>query len=190
VIIGHLGITAEAFDRYINGITFGTLDDFLRSASIDYLSPCDARNLPLDDASVDLVVSNNVIEHIPPETITAIFREFFRVLRRTGKMAHTIDNCDHWAYTDRSISCVNFLRFEDKTWKRLQFNPIDYQNRLRHFEYVDLLADAGFKVTRDISVVEEVLITALKTLPVCSRYRSVPHEKLAVALSRIIAEKK
>ena len=189
-IITELGIESDAFNHYLNGIAFDTVSTFLESAAIDYLSPCDARRLSQPGNSVDLIVSNNVLEHIPPQIIEEIFREFHRVLRPGGMMAHTIDNCDHWTYGDRSISCVNFLQFEDDEWKRLQYNPIDFQNRLRHFEYLKMFADAGFTVTHDLSLFEESLLAALAEMSICERYRSVPHKELAIVISRIIAEKR
>lgn len=188
-IIETLGVKASSFDRYIDGLSFSGLESFLESASITYLAPCDARKLPLPAESVDLVISNNVLEHIPPETITELFREFHRVLKTKGKMVHTIDNADHWSYSDRTISQGNFLRYEESAWQRLQKNPIDYQNRLRHFEYCRLILGCGFSLFHDLSVVDEALCAALKTIPVCSKYGDVPPEQLAISLSRIIAEK-
>jgi len=189
-ITRQLGIDPAAFDRYLDNLSFAGMDAFLKSAALDYLAPCDARKLPLADGSVDLIVSNNVLEHIPPEIIAAILREFHRVVHPAGTTMHTIDNCDHWSYNDPAISRVHFLQFEEPQWKRLRNNPMDYQNRLRHYEYLRLFADAGFFVARDLSEVDGELVRALESTRICSKYRDIPHDKLAVPLSRIIAVKK
>lgn len=189
LITEQLSLNGSACDAYLHSLSFSTLKDFLTSAGIEYIAPCDARNLPLPDHSIDLIISNNVLEHIPKDIITAILSDFHRVLHPDGKMTLTIDNHDHWAYTDPSISRANFLRYEDSFWDRTGANPIDYQNRMRHFEYLELLSDCGFTIAADLSEVDEKLLADCKAVPLCSRYRNVSHDKLAIGLSRIIAEK-
>lgn len=184
------GTKPQIIEEFINGISFNNMDEFLKTSSIEYMSPCDARSLPLQDNKIDLIVSNNVLEHIPPEILKGIFHEFHRVLKIEGKMYHQVDNNDHWSYTDSSISCVNFLKYNEKMWKILNSNPIDYQNRLRHFEYLDLLQQSGFIIQRDESVSDPNALESLKNMKIDSKYASVSHDKLAITFSRVIALKR
>lgn len=183
------GVKTVAIENLINKISFKNLDEFLKTSSIEYHSPCDARNLPFKDNEIDLIVSNNVLEHIPPPIIEKIFHEFFRILQDNGKMYHQIDNNDHWCYKDSSITPVNFLKYEERRWRLTEINPIDYQNRLRHFGYLKLLEKAGFKIRKDLSTLNEQMLKILDEMNLCSKYAPVSHDQLAITLSRIIAEK-
>jgi ubiquinone/menaquinone biosynthesis C-methylase UbiE len=190
LISSRTGIKPQNIEEFIRSISFENITEFLKTSSVEYLSPCDARSIPLKNNMVDLVVSNNVLEHIPPQILNGILVEFHRVLHNEGKMYHQVDNNDHWSYTDSSISCVNFLKFNEKKWKLLNSNPIDYQNRLRHPEYLEIFKQTGFMIQRDESVTDAQAIESLKKMKIDSKYASVPHDQLAITFSRIIAQKK
>lgn len=155
-----------------------------------YSAPSDARSMELPDESVDIILSRAVFEYIPPPIIEEILTEFRRVLKNDGRMCHIIDNSDHWAGYDRSISKVNFLKFEDNVWRFTSINPLDYLNRLRHYEYVEMLDRSGFKIENDDSKPDEEAISALRSMKVCKRYRGVPVEELAIMTSHFVASKK
>lgn len=49
-------------------------------------APWDAGELPLRDNSVDLIISNMVIEHFPQPRVVPILTEWYRVLKKGGKL--------------------------------------------------------------------------------------------------------
>ena len=51
----------------------------------------DARKLPMEDNSVDFILSNNTFEHIYESILKDILREFKRVLKPSGLQSHFID---------------------------------------------------------------------------------------------------
>lgn len=185
----RLGIDAGQVERTLNAACPNRLAESLSQFGMTYLAPCDAGATGLPDESVDIVVSRAVLEHIPPQIIEGLFREFHRILKADGRMCHIIDNSDHWEHSDKSISKVNFLKFGDSLWSRFAINPLDYMNRLRHFEYIDMLSQTGFKLDLDLSEADKDVIEILKTLPLCDRYRSTSHAALAVLTSYIVASK-
>src|SRR4051812_34178666 len=71
----------------------------------------DARSLDIAPGSVDLVVSNNTLEHIAGDVVLSIFEEFRRLATPTTTMSHFIDLTDHYSHFDKSITPYNFLRF-------------------------------------------------------------------------------
>ena len=97
----------------------------------------DARNLSLPDDSVAYICSNNTFEHIYPEVLKDILKEFKRVIYTEGVMSHFIDMSDHFAHSDDSITIYNFLQFDEKTWRKVD-NKIQPQNRLRFRAYKDI----------------------------------------------------
>ena len=64
----------------------------------------DARSTGLPQASFDLIVSNNTFEHVYPDILKGILKEFKRLVKKGGLMSHFIDLSDHFAHFDRSIN--------------------------------------------------------------------------------------
>src|SRR5205085_11777892 len=107
-----------------------------------------ARRLPIADGSFDLIFSRAVLEHIPTTILRGIAREATRVLAPGGLMLHIIDTGDHWAFDDPRISRAHFLTLSDFAWRLTCLHPQNYQNRLRHSDYLAMLDAAGLDVIR------------------------------------------
>jgi hypothetical protein len=165
-------------DKLHNAEAF-RFEELLHYFNLKYRAPLDARCLDLPDASVDFIYSWMVLEHIPPVILSEILKEFKRILSPNGLMVHTIDNSDHWAQKDTSISCVNFLRFEEWWWRIFNTNTLDYQNRLRVFDYEKLFINGGFKCALTSSFVDERSLADLQTMRICSTYRDYDKKLLA-----------
>jgi len=105
------------------------------------------QDLTLGPCSVDLFVSNETLEHVPEDAITACFRRFRKFASPQAKMSHFINLQDHYANYDKTISPYNFLRYSKSMW-RLYNNSLHYQNRLRLSEYFALHKNAGWKIVR------------------------------------------
>jgi SAM-dependent methyltransferase len=159
----------------------------LRELRLEYLAPCDCRRLPISSGSIDIVMSRAVLEHVPPATIAGIFREACRVLRPTGRMLHEIDHSDHWSHRDRRLNAVNFLRYPDWLFGLTCLNPQNYQNRLRHSEYVGMLEDAGFELQREQRAVHADCVMALEKMRVTQRFHRFEPEELATTSSILLA---
>lgn len=74
------------------------------------------------------MISRDVMEHVAPNTLGAIFRESARVLSPRGVACHIIDESDHWQHGDTSITRVNFLRFSDIQHRLTYLNSLNYHN--------------------------------------------------------------
>jgi hypothetical protein len=120
-----------------------TLSQILTSVGIE-ARVTDARQTGLPERSVDLIISNTTLEHIPPEILPGILTEFNRILRLDGIMSHLVDMSDHYEHTDHSITPYHYLQYDLRTWKRYN-SPFIYQNRLRLPDYVQLIEKAGFE---------------------------------------------
>ncbi len=137
----------------------------------------DARNVELPSASLDLVCSNNTLEHIPADVIAAMFTEFRRLLRPDGVMSHFIDMADHYALFDRKITRYNFLRYPERVW-RLFNNELHYQNRLRLPDFRALHEQRGFEVLEEENRREPPEV--LRSVPITSRFADYVEDDLAV----------
>jgi SAM-dependent methyltransferase len=168
---------AEVERRYGEIRQEKTLEGTLRRAGIRYYAPADASKTTLTDQSVDVVFSNSVLEHVPPEAIRGIFREARRVLRPTGLAIHSANCGDHYAYFDRSITFINYLQYSEREW-RFWNNTMLYQNRLRPGDFLELARDAGFEILLSRWRPKEALLAALATLQLAPEFKAYPPEQL------------
>lgn len=147
----YINIQSERFSSIQNileNIKKLSLNEILTKLHITYLIE-DAGNLSLADNSIDLINSNNTFEHIYPDKLIPILKEFKRVLNKeSGVMSHFIDLSDHFAHFDKSINIYNFLKFSDTQWKWID-NSIQPQNRLRIYDYKKIYADLNIPIDEE-----------------------------------------
>ncbi len=117
----------------------------LAGFGLQYSAPMDASCTEFTDQSFDLITSTNTFEHIPVEQIPGILKECKRLLKPNGVMCFRIDYQDHYAYFDPSISVYNFMQFSEIDWRPYN-HSVQFQNRLRHSEYLQFFRNAGLNV--------------------------------------------
>ena len=141
-------------------------------------------------ASVDIVVSRAVFEHIPEPILENYLRELQRIVRPGGMMCHVIDNSDHWEHRDKSISRLNFLRFDDGLfWKFSCFNKQNFQNRMRHSDYIALFERTGWQVVAAVGEPDATALQALRQLPLAAKFRAKSHHDLAILTSGFVVQR-
>src|SRR5262249_26083967 len=128
-------------------------------------------------------------EHIPRPVLQDILKECFRLLTPGGVVCHFIDNSDHWEHGDKSISRVNFLQFSDRAFRLTYLNSLNYQNRLRHSEYVSLLRACGFEIVKEHRNVDPKALLALDNLPLSPQFSRFSKQDLATMDSYLLARK-
>jgi SAM-dependent methyltransferase len=144
----------------------------------------DARNIDKPDGSYDLIISNNTLEHIYPQILTAIMKELKRLSHRQTIMSHFIDMSDHFAHLDKSITPYHFLKFSDAAWSCID-NSIQPQNRLRITDYRKMLHEAGFRILHEENRAGD--IEAVRAAEIHPKFRSYTLEDIAVTHSLIIS---
>lgn len=155
----------------------GSLGDLCALCNIRYLAPADASDLPLEDGSIDLHFSYVVMEHIPPPVLQAILAEGQRVLSTNGLLIHRVDMSDHFSHSDRSITKINFLQFNEEEWDRLAGNLFMYQNRLRVDDVVGIFQSAGLDVLKTETNLDERSLKAIEAgFPLDKRFAPKPNE--------------
>lgn len=177
-----------SFNR-LETTTFEKGDTLDGKLGIHYNAPVDARNTSFDADYFDFMSSTSTLEHIPPDDIESILRECYRILAPGGVLSLLIDYQDHWSYFDQSISAYNFLKYDQKQWKRL--NPeLNYQNRLRHSQYISLIARTEFEIVKEIAHPPSPKeADALDRLTVHSDFGALSKEDLLVSGSEIVLRK-
>jgi SAM-dependent methyltransferase len=167
------------------------LSDLLDLAKIVYLSPADARNIPLASGTVDYCVSYNVLEHIELDVLRNILIEVNRVTSENAIFVHCIDYSDHFSHSDASISSINFLKYSDERWNRIAGNRYMYANRLRHDDFIQLFRRANRKVI-DVETKKDTSALGMMRagkLVVSERFEEKPEDVLAITSAWIVSEK-
>ncbi len=183
----RLGIAPHAVRQTLEVRSEAGLPALLARFGLEYRAPFDATATGLPDESVDVFVSRAVLEHIRPDTIRGIFRESRRILKPDGRVCHIVDNSDHWSHVDDGLSRVNFLKYPEWAWPFFCVNPLDYQNRLRHVDYIRMLKTAGFRIVHDPSVPDPVAVAAVRAMRVAKRFRKLTPGQLGVITSYLVA---
>jgi Methyltransferase domain len=146
---------------------------------IDYRAPADAAASGLPDGSIDILFSNSVLEHVPPDAIARIHRASRSLVRRDGWIFHSVNCGDHYAYADPKTHQLNYLQYSDAEWAFWN-NRFLYQNRLRAHQLVDGARDAGFDILLDTSHARPQRLQQLQALSVAEQFRHIAPEKLCI----------
>lgn len=157
---------------------------------IEYVAPLDARHTDFPSNSVDFISSNLTFEHIPKADVMPILLECHRLLKKGGIFSFTIDYQDHWSHFDKKISAYNFLQYSDGEWSK--YNPsLNFQNRLRHRDYMDMIRRAGFMVLEEKPILpSEHDVDTLKKMKLESLFSSnYKIEELGVRAGEIVVKK-
>ena len=146
----------------------------------------DARKTGFEENHYDLICSNNTFEHIYPNILLPILKEFQRILKPGGVMSHFIDMSDHFAHLDDSISIYNFLRYSEKEWARID-NNVQPQNRLRLKDYREMYQQSGIDIINEnyrpgsVEVVEQTELHP--------DYTSYTSEEIAISHAHLVSTK-
>lgn len=180
VVRGRLRDVSEALQIPLDKLEHSLQGPF----EFDYMVPWNAGRQP--SSSVDLIISRAAFEHVPVQQMRFFLEHFHRILRQDGAMCHVIDNSDHWQHHDRSLSRLNFLRYEESNWlwRLAQFS--NFQNRLRHDDYRRLFREAGFTIVDERAEPDPTALTDLPRLPLSTPYRNKHPSDLAVLISLFV----
>lgn len=156
-----------------------SFETILQKLHIHY-TVMDARNLShIPNQSIDLVHSNNTFEHVYPDILKDILKEFKRIVAPNGLQSHFVDMSDHFAHFDTSINIYNFLQYSNKTWDNIIDNSIQPQNRWRYPQFVDLYKTLEIPLTH--TEIREGNVDAVKSLKIHADFSNFSTEELAIS---------
>lgn len=175
----HEQLVRERFEKAMKASA--RLDSLFAALGIEYRCPADARATGFDERSIDLIVSSNVLEHIPPQILQGIHAESRRILRPGGLSVHRFNPEDHFADVDASITAVNFLQFSARQWHWYGGSGLAYHNRLRCVQHQKLLEESGLETLISRVRINHRALSALKdgTIRVDSEFTCFSFEELA-----------
>ena len=124
------------------------LKDLKIFLNINYYAPINIIDLN-EKKNFDAIISTNVIEHISKTHFEIILEKFRKIVKNGGILSFLIDYSDHYSHTDKNISSTNFLKYSEQEFKKYN-TPLLFQNRLRHYDYIDIFKNKKFKILKII----------------------------------------
>lgn len=188
-LAGRSGATPDELRlRYAALASSKSWDELAERIGFRYHAPADVTQARIPPASVDIVYSNLVLEHVTARALDAILSHSMRILRKGGVCWHNIDYTDHYSHTHRGLSAINFLRYGEVLWRTIGQNDIVYLNRLRRSEFLAAFARAGFEVE---SIRDHYLDDSELLAPhlLSGRFADSSSEDLRCASSRVVLRK-
>jgi SAM-dependent methyltransferase len=175
-------------ERFAKAIARGADLGTATEGAVVYRAPADFTRSGLSDASIDLVFSNSVLEHVPAAVLPEMFAEAKRILKPGAVMFHAVNCGDHYAYIDPQVSQLHYLQFSEAEW-RIWNNDFQFQNRLRGKEFHRFAREAGFAIERDGSIVHPVRLAELDAITVHPMFAGYTREELSVTSVDMVARK-
>jgi len=120
----------------------GDLQKYLNTV---YVAPFNLIDNDLEENFFDACISTDTLEHISIVELKNIFIVLKKIIRSGGFISAIIDYSDHYSHSDTKISPLNFLKFDNSYYSKFN-HSINYQNRLRHYDYSKLFLELGFSI--------------------------------------------
>ena len=86
---------------------FRNVDNFTGKIDVTW-SPCDFKQLPIEDNSIELIYNSHMIEHLTFKEALFMLKEFYRILKPNGNLRIITPNIDffHRAYIEKYLSIL------------------------------------------------------------------------------------
>lgn len=186
-------IDKEEFDEKISILSKlenKNMKEILETLNIQYIPYQDARSLTtIENSTIDIYFSNQVLEHIPYLVLDKIFNEGKRVITKGGLFIHFIGLHDHFSTIDSTISGINFLKFSNFRWNLLAGNKFMYQNRLRASDYYKLFQENDFQIVEKEAQIDSRSLEELENgFRINRQFKNYAKEDIATTALTIISK--
>jgi SAM-dependent methyltransferase len=141
------------------------------------------------ESSFDFMISNCVLNHIPPETLTAELKLLRKLLKPDGFMYYLIGHDDHWSFHDTSANVFNYYRYSDRYYKIFFENKFEFQNRFVKSEWDEIFKKCGLKIADYSPYITAESTLAIKNLNLDKRFSKYSREELSAIWSFYLLKK-
>lgn len=135
----------RAKERSAIALQAKTFDDLYKALNITYV--VDNEGIPpLPEASMDMIYSQDVLEHVERGSFDSSILAWRRILKPRGRFLALVGLDDHLAHYDNTKSMKEYLYHSNVTWEWLLSNKLQYINRLTTTEIIAAFQRNGFEV--------------------------------------------
>ncbi len=162
-----------------------SLESFLEHTNIKYIAPCLFHQIDLPADHFDLFYSYSVLQRVPPKHLIEYLRIGNRALKPDRYALHVFHHGDHNARHDRNLNALSYLRY-GAGYDLLQSKRFNYQNRIRHADFVALFEKAGMRTICEETTGEDP--ACLDGVKVAKRFRHLPLEDLLITRTQLLSQ--
>jgi len=135
--------------------------------------------------SIDLVISSDVMEHVPTHNLDALASDLKQILRPGGYVAQQIVPSDHLCIYAKSAHPKSYLQYDDAKWAQWFENTVQYQNRWQQSDFRSLFERHGFEIVAD----KVVAHADTAELPIAARWIDYDKTDLDATVTRLLTRK-
>ncbi len=154
-----------------------------------YHAPHDTTALPFPNGSVDLVISNLVLQCIPKPELPAVLAESRRILKPGGFALHRIRMSDEYAGPGSGRNHLEYLKYSEESWDRWFNHSLKHLNRMRAGQFLELFTENGFLCRECRRHIDHESIPLLQRLDLAPPFRQMAWEELATIGIDVVLEK-
>ena len=129
-------------------LPISSIDEIKKNYNINYIAPCSFKKIIEKNLIFDACISTATLEHFPKSDLDNAFENLKKIIKKDGIISATIDYSDHYNHTDKKIGDLNFLKYNEKSWKKYN-TPYMFQNRLRHNNFRDFFLKMNYEIVEE-----------------------------------------
>ena len=138
---------SNAIDKINELLSCNSKKEIYKICNFEPVITKDTNRLFMPENSIDLMVSNCVLNHIPLDILKPELKILKKILKPNGYMHFLIGHDDHWTFHDLKMNKFQYYIYSDKYYKRLFETNFQFQNRLVKKELIDLFDQCGLILT-------------------------------------------
>ncbi len=144
----------------------------------------------LPEESIDFMMSNCVLNHIPYDVLVPELHSLRRMLKKDGYMYHLLGHVDHWFFHDHSANLFNYYRYSDAYYRMIFESKMEYQNRMVKQEWLNLFHNCNLDVKEYMAIITDKSRSEIARLPkIDSRFAVYTLQDLAITDSLVLLQR-
>ena len=186
-IADGFGVERDLLDeRAENMLRANSLSELLSNANIHYHAPVWFHRWKPPQNDFDLFFSHSVLQRVPLPELAQYLSVARQALGANGLSCHVLHHNDHNFRHDSNIGELHYLRYSDRAYNLLQSRKFNFQNRMRHGEFLEFFKANGFQ---NIGA-ETVTVTseAAGELKLAERFKSIPLDDLLITRTHLLSQ--
>ena len=110
---------SNAIDKINELLSCNSKKEIYKICNFEPVITKDTNRLFMPENSIDLMVSNCVLNHIPLDILKPELKILKKILKPNGYMHFLIGHDDHWTFHDLKMNKFQYYIYSDKYYKRL-----------------------------------------------------------------------
>ena len=119
--------------------------DFLLVTGFEYCAPARLVDVT-SEVKFDIFYSYSVLHRMKIGELNEVLKAAINLCADNFYSCHIIHHYDHNARHDIELNPIHYLKYSERRWNLLQTDLVNYQNRLRNKQFIEIFESNGFKI--------------------------------------------